>query len=272
MKDLNRASEAALKGSITIETALVLPLFLFAALTYMYIGEAIRFQGNLEEALHQSARELATYAYAYETGLNTSGGLLSGKVLSLTVASSMVKAHLTEEAPEGAPVEGSLGGVSFFRSSVLGGDEMVDLIASYKVDTPFDIFNIRNFTVLDRARIRAFTGYDNTGRQSGLDEEEEEIVYITEHGTVYHRDRSCSHLNFNIRTADESMLSSERNNSGGKYYPCEFCGGGSGGIHYITDDGDRYHSSLTCPALKRGIRAVPISKVGGRRPCRDCGY
>ena len=272
---LNRASDKFFcKGSITVETALVLPIFLFAVLTYLYIAEAIRFSGNTEEALHQSARQLATYSYAYEHALagTEAGNLLSSKGLSLTVGRSMVMKHLGSDYADESPVEGGSGGISFLRSAVLDGDEIIDLMASYKIDTPFDIFGIRNFRVINRARIRAFTGYDNTRRKDSDSEEDEETVFITDHGSVYHRNINCSHLKITVRETTEADVSNERNENGGKYYACEFCGNRkSSGRLYITGEGDRYHTTLSCPALKRGIQAVPLSAVGDRRACKTCG-
>ena len=274
-KILKRASDKLFcSGSITVETALVLPIFLFAVLTYLYIAEAIRFSGNAEEALHQTARQLATYSYAYEHALGEAdtGNLISSKGLSLTVGKSMVMKHLGNDYADESPIEGGSGGISFLRSSVLGGDELIDLIASYKVDTPFDIFGIRNFGVINRARIRAFTGYDNTRRKVSDSEEDEETVFITDHGTVYHRNINCSHLKITVRETTQADVSRERNNNGGKYYPCEFCGNrASSGKLYITTEGDRYHTTVTCSALKRGIQAVPLSQVGDKRACKTCG-
>lgn len=274
-KVLKRASDKLFfMGSITVETALVLPIFLFAVLTYLYIAEAIRFSGNMEEALHQTARQFATYSYAYEHALSGSeaGGVISSKGISLTLGKSMVMKHLGNSYADESPIEGGSGGISFLRSSVLEKDEMIDLIASYKVDTPFDIFGIENFRVMNRARIRAFTGYDNTHRKDSDSEEDEETVFITDHGTVYHRNINCSHLKITVRETSKETVSNERNENGGKYYACEFCGSrASSGRLYITSEGDRYHTSLNCSALKRGIKAVPLSKVGDKRACKTCG-
>ncbi|MCR4909074.1 MAG: pilus assembly protein [Lachnospiraceae bacterium] len=270
---LNRVSAPVLPGSLTVETAVVLPLFLFAVLTLLYLAETIRLSGNVEEALHQSARELATYSYAYTHGTNDESlGLAGGKAVSLTLGRSMVLKHAGSSYLDESPISGGSGGLSFLRSSVLGNDDTIDLIATWKIKPLFSFFGIKGSTVQNRARIKAFTGFDNT-RHTGEEEKDEEIVYITESGTVYHRDRGCRHLNLSIRETSPENVKNERNESGARYYPCEFCGSlnGSGKL-YVTDDGDRFHTSLSCPGLKRGIRAVPISEVGGRPPCKRCGY
>ena len=63
-----------------------------------------------------------------------------------------------------------------------------------------------------------------------------------------------------------------RNNDGSKYYPCEYCAGKiAAGDVFITDYGNRYHGKVDCAGLKRKIYTIPISEVGARRPCSDCG-
>lgn len=39
---------------------------------------------------------------------------------------------------------------------------------------------------------------------------------------------------------------------------------------YITETGNKYHSSLDCSGLKRHIDAVPITEVGGMGACSKC--
>lgn len=263
------SSLRGLKGSLTIEAALVLPLFIFGTLAMIMIGEAVRFSGNMNAALLENGRKLSTYAYAgNKAGIE--GSLLGGKAVSLTLGKSMVLNDLKKEDTGEIPVESGFGGLSFIHSNVLGPDQMIDLNAVWRMKLFFPLPGVKGFRVIDRARIRAFTGYDNTRRED-RSEEEEEMVFITEKGTVYHRDRNCSHLNINIRHTTRTAVGRERNNAGGKYYPCEYCGGGNGENLYITDDGDRYHTKISCPGLKRSVKTVPISETGGRPPCAACG-
>lgn len=259
------------KGSLTVETALVLPIFLFAMITMIFIGEAIRFSENMQNSLHQNAKELSKYAYVYAkaSGSSMIGGKLGSIAFSEAYVRGKVEKDLQEAGQDYDVVKGGKDGVSFFYSNVLK-EDIVDLVATYQVDTPFDFLGIRNFRMTNRARMHAWTGYDNT--QTNKLNTDEEIVYITKGGSVYHKSRNCNHLNLSIRTVPESSIPGLRNKDGGKYYPCEYCGKKAiHGAAYITSYGDRYHSDIGCSGLKRDIIAVPISKVGGRPPCKTCG-
>ena len=120
------------------------------------------------------------------------------------------------------------------------------------------------------ASVRKWTGYDVCSVLTTT--EEEEYVYITEHGSVYHRSLSCSHLNVNIRVVSATEVDSLRNNNHAKYYPCEYCKKGySTGLMFITPDGNRAHNNAGCSALKRQVKLVKLSEVGARGPCKDCG-
>ena len=120
------------------------------------------------------------------------------------------------------------------------------------------------------ASVRKWTGYDVCSVLTTS--EEEEYVYITEHGGVYHRSLSCSHLNVNIRVVSATEVDSLRNNNHATYYPCAYCKKGySTGLMFITPDGNRAHNNAGCSALKRQVKLVKLSEVGARGPCKDCG-
>ena len=209
-----------LYGSIAIETALILPVFLFAMLSVMYLTDAIRISSERTEKLSEQAYKLAKYAYL--------GGGATG--------------------------------------------DIIDLVQRYRIDVPFDLLDTYDPYAVCRVRVRAFTGFNNEKRGRGDDNDAEEMVYVTEYGTVYHRSLSCSHLNFNIRSVDYKNVSKERSNDGSKYHPCEYCmsHGATPRTVYITDDGTRYHSTLSCGALKRTIHEVPLSETS-LPPCSECG-
>ncbi len=266
------ASFTGRPGSLTVETALVLPVFLFAMITLIYFGESVRFSNNLQNSLHQNAKELSQYAYVSaksDTLKGLLGGKIGGAVFTHTYVKNCVEQDLKKNGQDFNVVKNKESGVYYFRSSILK-DDMIDLVANYQVDTPFDFLGIRDFRMTNRARMRAWTGYDNTQKNSR--NTEEEIVFITKDGSVYHKSRNCSHLDLTIKSITVVDVPGLRNKDGSKYYPCEYCGNkNANGAVYITDYGDRYHTSINCSGLKRDIIALPISKVNGRPPCKTCG-
>lgn len=265
------ALNSGLIGSLTVESALVIPLFLFAMIALIYMTEVIRFSGNLQAAMSETAREAAVYAYPYKelTGSDSLGGMAGSKIFAAVGAKAVVMDSLGESYIGNSPVRRGSGGVSFIHSKILEND-LVDLAAVWVTDIPYIPDEIRPVKIIDRARVRAFTGYDNTHASSEEEEAEEDIVvYVTEYGSVYHKSRDCRHLRLNIESVGESELKGKRNEYGGKYYECEFCGAGTAANYYISSDGDRYHRSRTCPGLKRSIHEVHLAETD-LPGCSDC--
>jgi hypothetical protein len=124
--------------------------------------------------------------------------------------------------------------------------------------------------MINRLRTRAWTGFDSA-KAATTKESEEEIVYVAETGTVYHKSRACTHIKLSIRSTSLANIENERSKDDSKYKKCDNCGSKAKGTVYITDYGDRYHSSLSCSGLKRTISAVPISQVGDKGACSRCG-
>ena len=209
------------RGSITVEAAIAVPLFLFFLANILSIilifGE---YTQNLSQ-LHQRAKEMSIVSHLSEKSTNTHN----------------------------------------------------DLIILTKVQTIEPIIPFISYPsskTIVNCRIRKWTGYQNENLVT--DKVEEEWVYITQTGNVYHRSRSCSHINISIHCCSLDCVSSLRNRSGEKYRLCERCGASGGlGLVYITEQGNRYHTNVRCSGLKRTIETIPISKVAQRRPCSKCG-
>lgn len=254
-----------LSGSLTVETALVLPIFMFMLISLMSFCRVMEYSDTVLSGLHQSARGMAAKAYiSSAAGVGDLGGMsrIAGIALSEGYVSGKVQNRLN--------VKGfSDGSISYMRSEIMSSD-MIDLIAVEEIPLLYGFLGKSTLRVMDRARVHAFTGYDNTrGVNSGVNEE---IVYITASGSVYHRSRNCSHLKVQVSSVAAGVIENMRSAQGAKYYECEYCHKNSGaGNYYITDYGNRYHTTVNCQALKRDISAVPVSKVSGRSACKSCG-
>ncbi|MDE7185028.1 MAG: pilus assembly protein, partial [Lachnospiraceae bacterium] len=190
--------------------------------------------------------------------------------LTYLVAAGKVRAKLGTAYLENSLLAGA-SSISWLRSSVMQKEDCIDLVAEYQMKPPSAVAGWKQRTMYSRMRTRAWTGYDHAGSGGSSQSNEEEIVYITPEGTVYHRSRGCSYLKLSIAAVDKSFLETQRNHNGEKYYPCGECGASGGSVVYITGYGNRYHATLGCSSLKRTILAVPISETGGRGACSKCG-
>ena len=224
-------------GSMTVEASICLPVFLFAMILIGYLGQMIRCQDEVQSALSRVAREAAA-----EYGMSKS---------------NTIKSQAYYLAKMSLYLEGSAGKITFFQSRLLKENDEIDLIAGFRVKTPFSIFSLG--------------GVERREKEN----EKDCVVYLTETGTVYHRSLDCSYLKLTISKVLYRDLANLRNSSGGKYKMCERCCHGitpqDGEEVYITIYGDCYHKSHACSGLKRTIREIMLSQVGNRAPCSKCG-
>ena len=152
-----------------------------------------------------------------------------------------------------------------------GGDGIIDLTEQVSVSLPFWPFDLGSAKTLARARVHAWVGRDtstygdNTGTSS-------QMVYVTENQSVYHTTSKCTHLSLSIHSVSGSEVSGLRNEYGSGYKACEKCvgSGGTQGTVYITEEGDRYHNSLTCSGLTRKVEIIDLEEVSGLRECSRC--
>lgn len=150
------------------------------------------------------------------------------------------------------------------------GENMIRLVRPSLVKPIVPIAAYPGSLLVNCCYMRMWNGYDAREADGAL-AEGEQIVYVTENGSVYHKNRGCTHLQLTISLTGREEVGGLRNASGEKYYACEKCGKDDGGSLYITEEGNRWHSSLSCGSLKRTIRAVPVSEAAGLPACRKCG-
>lgn len=258
------------KGSITLEASIAIPIFLFFVVSLLSIIPIIGFQSNLQAAMHQTAREVAMYGYAYDKISEDKvefNGITSAIWTNLSVKNKVIKAYGVDYWNH-LPI--SLEKLSFSKTSIME-DEQIDLVVTYSAKPLMNLMPISGIPLVNRCRVRAWTGYDNAKQNPDADEWET-YVYITDSGTVYHLTGNCSHLDLSIEGIPVSEVEALRNGNGGKYYLCELCGKKNPESQvYLTGYGDRYHYNLSCSGLKRTIKEIPLSKVGNRKACSRCG-
>lgn len=123
-------------------------------------------------------------------------------------------------------------------------------------------------------KVHAWTGTDHEALAGGgEDAETEHMVFVTESGSVYHKDLGCSYLDLSIHQVSGSNVESMRNENGERYQACEICSRNqkAEGTVFITESGNRYHNLETCSGLKRSVRLVKESQTGDLCACSRCG-
>lgn len=279
-------------GSLTVEASLITWPFVLFILSFLFLIQIFTIQEHIQSGITRMGLDLAQMSYIYEDFNSSkeagSADSLVGDIaneiglrelIDSSINSGMLKLYsskyIDRERIDHASILNGFDGLSFYESSVLKEHEYIDIIVKYKIRLPFKLFPLDNMEMVQRVKLHGWTGFQITPNYSiNEDSGEDTIVYVTKTGTVYHRNRSCSHIKLSVRGV-LGIPSQLRNDNGGKYYPCEKCCKEDKGItstYYITSDGTRYHSISDCSKIKRTVNEVHLSSVvDSKPPCKRCG-
>ena len=256
--NLNRQfGRVSLNASLTVEAALVIPIFLYFVIGMLFLFQLTGSAGTMAGSIQDTVKQMGVYAYAVK---NSSGDTKTAAdcVSALYARSCLQKGGGEKE-------------IQLVKASFLDGDEYIDLVAAWKMDAEVPLFHFGETKVLQRGCVRAWTGRDFREERKNAAQSSGEMVYVAATGTVYHKDRNCTHLRLSIRQVLVSAAGSLRNRYGAKYYACSCCRKGTGATVYITDTGTRYHADRSCSGLKRSVHQIKLSDVDNLPPCSKCG-
>lgn len=285
-------------GSMTVEAALVLPLFLFFFLNLGSVMEIMRLHGKLELALWEVGRETGVYGSALRLsdawedsgergaggperdimedsakpgkngGKDTGGLLLSGIgdiALSYTYVKAGIEKFLGEEYLNSAPLRGGRDGLHFVGSDIVNGDDVLEMVVTYSIEPFWPLAGFRPFLMENRYYGRLWTGYD-VGKAALA------VYYLADNEEVYHTDRNCTHLMLSVKQISWVALNKAVNERGQKYRMCEKCvWGWLPKEVWVAREGDCFHARRDCPGLKRTYRSVNWEEARNFRPCSRCG-
>lgn len=254
---------APLRAGMTVEAAVALPVFFICMVAVLHFGNVMETAVRYGSALCETSEKMAISAYASEYGEKS-------PVLSVGLSAAYARSSVLGKAGDSGAVKNT----SFLLSSFLKENDMIHLVMTYQVKAPVGGIRLPGILFIQRASVRGWTGRkgsEGTKEGTGTGENENQMVYVTEHGTVYHTDLQCTHIKLSIRQVEKDALTDLRNGSGEIYHSCEKCGNDAGSLVYITNEGNRYHSSLECSGLKRTVKEVSLEEAGQLRPCSKCG-
>jgi len=283
------------KASLTMEAAMVLPLFMIFVTGLISFLILISLQSDIQLAMEETARSIGKKAYLIERldELTSDTDNASKDTLSVN---TLAKDSLKEDASEVSLLSAGINNISIKvlllnsglsdtieRSGILGGtggfytynssydDEngILDIVVNYTYKIPFLPGFVEKVDFVQRSLSHVWTGSELKNKRRSANKGT--IVYVTPHGSVYHTSKSCSYLDLSIRSINYSEIESARNKSGSKYEKCSCAVNVTQGTVYVTDYGTNWHSDLNCSGLKRTIIEKDISEVGGMKKCPKCG-
>lgn len=301
LKEKKNKGKHLMKGSLTVEAAMVLPVFIIALLCILNFFVIINYQNIMQYSLHYAAQSVGRYSYIMNhadsllfnsstKGVDTHSNKrvdqniqenvnqnIDGDVIHSGISLGYVwKKLLTDELKAYTKKSNVLNGVNGI--SILGSEinkeenkGISDIKVSYAIKS--DLFGKKEIVQLaNRCYFRAWVGESIIGR--GADTQQGQTVYITKTGRVYHYSSTCSYIKILATGVRYAEVSGMRNANGGKYKACTACVKGQlndNNTVYVTTDGKRYHSNNQCSKIKREVTAIDISEVGSRRACSKCG-
>jgi hypothetical protein len=298
-----------LKASLTVEAAFVVPICFYAILVFLYLFIYLHTQFIVYQAMYYVSDEIYPYgttvAYADNAALFNDIFDLTGADISSDASEfldelddylvggysksfieSEIQDYFESNGIELSCVEDEEKGLDCSQSTVYDGNGDIYIIVKYTFEFPVPFFNIGNKEVRQKLHVKGFYGedwsstneFDGEINKSTDDETEtdtdKEYVYVAKNGTVYHTTTGCTYLSRNITKASIDEIGDLRNSSGGRYYACEYCCKDEElTTVYITEYGDRYHSSKSCSRLERDVSKITkdAATQRGLRACSKCG-
>lgn len=241
-------------ASMTVEAALVLPLFLFAGVILMMPFQILDTERQMQAIVNSVGEDISQTAYLVKEG--------KGSLAAYAYAEGAVRMKAKE-----LPVEG----LSLAGSKLLDDGETVNLVVMYQIRLPFSVFSLASIKRTNACYLRAWIGQEGgLGGNPEGDDEEDPIVYVGRDSTRYHLSASCHYLDNHLTAVSADQVESYRNESGSRYTPCARCGSQAGGTVYIMPSGEHYHSSRSCSAIQAYVSAVRKSTVEYLGPCSYC--
>lgn len=269
-----------LRGSMALEAALAVPLFLFFMMNLLFLFEAVRLQSGLQAALQQTGEQICEAAYytRFASGKEAEGGGENGEAVSLLMSETYVRnrvsSYLGDAFWKHSCVVGGKAGLSFAQSRIMTEGDRVEILVNCRIRPFIRILAFPDFPMQARYCGHAWVGWTpgSGAAQAGTGGSSDNSVYVTRYGEVYHTDPGCIYLNPQIRAVHTSEIGNYRNGDGELYYPCPCCKPGADGIVYITKEGNRYHADRSCSGIVRHIEEMEDNAAKEHyRPCPKCG-
>lgn len=242
-------------ASLTVEASLVIPMFFFLVFWLWQIFLLLLFQLKVCEQITETVLEYSHLGY------------IEQKVEQSEIDNAWIYELLFFS---NLPPYENVKGKWIDCKTEEDGTIIVEINYEFLCETVF--FPMITIPVSQKFQFYPYFGEQEETIEKEQIKQQEEVVYMTEHGTVYHMSKTCMYLNIRLKTISVSEIEKVRNNSGQRYTECSKCKKEQKVEQvYISLGGNKYHWSLQCPSIKRTIIEKKKEEVNGISACHKCG-
>lgn len=244
-----------ISGSLMIEASLIIPLFLGFVLLLMNILEIYRVQTLVSTSVHESIMELGMYAY-------------EDKIQEKKISSIVQQLYVKKQLPESPQWMKLAVFIPMYE------EDKIYVETNIMCKIPLLLMPTLQKTISSTNVVNIWTGRDIWKDDGQMEHNSVELVYVSQHESVYHTSSKCTHLSRDIEWCKKWLISSKRNQYGEKYHSCEKCVDVET-IHndsnvFFTEKGDCYHMSESCSSIKRTVILIDKNDVISLKMCERC--
>lgn len=243
------------RAILTVEASIIVPLFMLATITLLSLMSVVYVNEKIDIAISEEAKKLSLMIF-------------ENKGYGVGEVEANIRNRLGNRFINSGLILNKENGFDFSDTDV-SNEEIIKIDVKYTIIFPFDVFGVFMLPLNNCTVMHTWVGYNGGLSGRNLDE----YVYLTDTGSVYHKNRECSHIRLKIIRVEYTELAALRNRNGARYKSCIQCKPkATDSKIYVTEDGDRFHNTLSCSGLKRTVRKIRLSQVGNMRACLRCGY
>lgn len=189
------------------------------------------------------------------------------------VGNALIRHYINKHGLDNSRLESlNIESLDLSSSTYFEDNEDIDVIVKYKVDMPFPIKFINYFTIIQRAKARAWMGGDSLPSDNEINEKEKETdkkVYVSKKGASYHR-FGCYHIFKDIEQLDlQDAVKLGLKQCKKCKPPLSMTGEYTVFKSRRSDDG-KYHSE-GCNYLFKEVLEIDLSEaIQKYNPCKTC--
>ncbi len=239
------------RGSITLEASIIIPIICVCFLSILMLFPIMSTEYVVQNVINDASRRASVSCASGVQNLENS------------TAIALARGGLVKNKDQLQFVQGGhLGIITLVEDS----GEYIAITARYRIKFPFGLLGKKTYEITQKTASRKWNGRQNRKRQ------EEDWVYITDYGSVYHTFADCRSIEIQVYPVNRSYITGKSKELGVRYHACERCARKDRGqeIVYITPGGEHFHADKECSAINRNVHSVRRSEVGGRPLCKYC--